>query len=585
ENTSATYIAILTESNGVTNINLNPIEEVVGEETILHPNIEVIGGTTSYGIYSNGEEAKTYLPQGYISVHDSKLTYGAYINRGTYEMGISEGSETTEAEVSRTNPRLDAIGTNRGTGVKKVNGFFNFYDGVIYGSRYAKPETTSKVEYHYEVTTYVDEETGYEYAWLEYMQDDYLGSDAIASITRDMTTTFYKTMTEALEHAENGDEIKLLKSVTESFIIEPSLNVKIDLNNHSLTTKIVNNGSLQVYNGSLQNFDDITVINNGTLLMGKDDGKVSSTSVRIVSEVKALTQNGTFKMYDGYLEGNPSMSGNVDEIAEYSRIYTTKDNQSEKKFLQSLDEDSIKNKETALFLTINPNTGYYDNRKDSTILTVYYGDEIELLEPTKSGCNFIGWEANIEGVLDENQVTVGVNDIELIAKWEVSEDAVAKVGTEYYTTLSDAIFHATDGDTIELLKDVVEDITNDKDVTLDLGGNKVTGEFINIGILRLVNGTIENLDGIGIWNKKTLTLGVNDGSIEMDSVKVIGTEIGIKQDGGLNFYDGYIEGQVALSGNVNSVPKGYYLYIEHNDLKDCQKEYLIGNPQNAVAVT
>ena len=583
--TEGSLIGIKTEGNGQTIVDLLPYEVVDGEETLIYNNVDVIGGTTGYGIYMNAEGAKTTLKGGSISARESKIAYGAYLNLGTYEMGIEDGSGTETADVSRTNPKLEAIGKTRGTGVKKLNGYFNFYDGVIYGSRYAKPETTSKVEYNYEVTTYVDHETGYEYAWLEYMKEDYIGSDAVASITRDLNTTFYASLQEAINHAEANEEVKLLKSITEDVTIENSQKIKLDLNSHSLTTKIINNGELQVYNGSIQNFEEIAVENNNLLIMGENDNKVSSTNIRIVSETKALENHGTFKMYDGYLEGNPAIEGNIDEIAEYSRIFTTKDNQSEKKYLQSLDENSIKNKETALYVTIDPNTGYYDNRREVTTLTKYYEDEFDIEDPIKTGCNFIGWEVNVEGVLEGQHITVGVNDIELKALWEVSDSAVARIGTEYYESLEDAIFHASDEDEVELLKDITEDITNDKNITLNLGGHTILGEFINIGILRLKNGTIENPDGIGLWNKKTLTLGENDGNIEIDSIKIIGTEIGIQQDGGLNFYDGYIEGNVALNGNVNSVPKGYFLYIEHNDLKDCQKEYLIGNPQNAVAVT
>lgn len=117
-----------------------------------------------------------------------------------------------------------------------------------------------------------------------------------------------------------------------------------------------------------------------------------------------------------------------------------------------------------------------------------------------------------------------------------------------------------------------------------MGAKKVTGAFINEGILKILNGTIENPDGIGLVNKKSLTLGENDGDIEIDKIKIIGTTLGLQQDGKFNYYDGYIEGDIALNGSTDSVPKGYFLYNEHNNIKDCQRVYLIGNPQNAVAV-
>ena len=562
--------------------------------------LTVVGGSTNYGVYENGN--KITIKTGKVEAKEAANTYAIYINSGTYEQGVEDGSEREDADVSKSDPEINSYGT-RGIGVKKMNGSFNFYDGIINATRYTKPEMTTLVEKSFEVTTYVNAITGNEFAWLEYIRDDYEHSDAVAKIG----DTFYDTLELAVSKAENGDKIELIKSVTENIEIPNNLNVEIDMQNHSITGQIVNNGTLQIYDGSVQIYNglipvtednvetaNIAVINNGTLIMGQDDGNVSSTSVRIISESLTLKQNGTFNMYDGYLEGNPSLDGEISEIADFSRIYTTRDDQVERKYLQSLSEDAIRRKETNLILEIDPNGGYYDENKSVQYKFLYYEDTYELSAPRKNGCNFVEWEINdldaISGSGTEQDpyvITIGLNDINIKAKWEVREDTVAKIGNEYYTTLADAIFHAEEGDTIELLKNTTEDITipSDKNITIDLGGKKVTGEFINLGILRITNGTIENEDGVGLQNKKTLTMGYNDGEIITDDVMIMGTTIGLQQDGQLNFYDGYIEGDVSLNGGVNSVPKGYFLYTEYNSVKECQRTYLIGNPENAVAVT
>ena len=320
--------------------------------------------------------------------------------------------------------------------------------------------------------------------------------------------------------------------------------------------------------------------------MGENDGKVSSTNVRVVSETTTIENNGTFKMYDGYIEGvNPSLTGDINEIAEFARIYTKKDDQSERKYLQSLSEDAIKNKETDLIISIDPAGGLYNNSKEKQEVFLKYEESYTLLTPTKNACNFIGWEVSEENVLKDSVITMNLSDVNVKAIWEVSDSAVAKIGEEYFTSLQEAIDYAKEGDTIELFKDVEEDVTNTKDIKIDLGGKTVTGEFINNGILKLTNGTIYNPDGIGLVNNKALTLGENDGEIKIEDIKIMGTTLGIEQNGKFNFYDGYLEGEVALHGTTDSVPKGYFLYNEHNDLRDCQRVYLIGNPQNAVAVT
>ena len=570
---------------------LNGTTEVVG-------NIDVYGSSTATGIYVDSSNASVTLKTGFINVSKAPTTYGVYINSGTYTQGIEDGSGNENADVSRQNPKIYSAGTSKGIGVKKLNAQFNFYDGVIYAAKYAKPDTTSHVEKNYEVTTYIDNSIGYEYAWLEYMPDDYIGSGGVASITRELNVTFYDSLTEAIQFANPGEEIVLLKSTSENITINQGEIINLNLNGRSLTSKIINNGILDIYNGSIQNFEDTTIVNNGTLIMGQEEAPVSSTNIRVVSEVKAIEQNGSFIMYDGYIEGNPAINGEINQIAEFSRLYTIKDNQSEKIYLQSLDENSIRNRETALLITIDSLSGYYDSRKGKQSINKFFTDEVLIKDPIKSGCIFLGWDVVGDITLEpidsddplyeqgyRNRFNVGLKDVTLTAKWQVSEDAVAKIGEEYYTTVSDAIYHAKENDTVELLKDVNEDVTNDKNITLDLGTHTLSGSFINMGILRVINGSIINPNGIGLWNKKTLLVGINDTTVSMDSVRIKGTNIGLQNDGGLKFYDGYIEGEVALNGDVESVPQGYYLYIEHNDETNCQREYLIGNPENAVAIT
>ena len=62
-------------------------------------------------------------------------------------------------------------------------------------------------------------------------------------------------------------------------------------------------------------------------------------------------------MYDGYIEGNPALNKSIDKIAEFARLYTKRETQYERIYLQSLSEDAIRNGETDLILTIDPNGG------------------------------------------------------------------------------------------------------------------------------------------------------------------------------------------------------------------------------------
>ena len=567
ENSSYTYKAIYTSSSGLTNMT----------DSLVKAN----GGYTNYGLYIDGVNAKAVILTGNIQVENASTGYGVYIDKGTFEMGHYEGQGVTEEDVSTLNPLIFAQGNSRGIGVKKVNASFNFYDGKIRASKYAKPETTTNVEYQFEVTTYIENDTGYEYAILEYMRNDYQGDTVCL-----LNDVYYKSITEAIDKAGSGDEIILLKSIEEDFTVPTNRNIKLNLNQHSITTKVINNGTLNVYNGSLQNFDDTTIDNRGTLILGENDNNVSSSNIRIISEATTIQSTGTIIMYDGYIEGEQALDGKINTIAQYARIRTVHDEQSEKKFIQSLSPEAIMNGETDLIITVDPDSGYYEGTQDIREIFKKYHETYTLSTPTKRGCNFVGWEVSDDATFDSttNTITVDISDVSVKAIWEVSNDAVARIGEEYYLSLQEALDSASDNDVVELLKDTTEDITNRSNVKLDLGGYTVTGAFINQGELRLVNGTIENTSGIGMINQKLLVMGDNDGNIREESVKIIGTSVGLQQDAIFKFYDGFIEGDIALNGKVDSVPQGYFIFNDRNNIKNCQRVYLIGNPANAVAV-
>ena len=554
-----------------------------GQTVIDNAQVQVVGGNTSYGVYLDGEDSKVTILSGTISTSNAITAYGVYANKGTFEMGHYEGTGNETANVSITDPVVYSYGTTRGIGVKKTNGSFNFYDGIIRASKYAKPETTTNVEYQFEVTTYVDDETGFEYAVLEWMRNDYQGDTVCL-----LNGVYYKTVQEAIDKAEENDQITLLKSVTENINVAIGKNINLNLNKHSITTTLTNSGTLNVYNGSLQSFDKTTVLNYGTFIMGEDDGNVSSSSIRVISEATTIDNRGTLIIYDGYIEGVKAIAGNVDQVAQYARLRKEQDQQSEKRYIQSLSREAIEHGLTDLIITINPMSGYYNNSKEVQEVYIKYHETYPLSTPIKRGCDFIGWDISDENVYnpETNLITMDVSDITVKAKWEVNDTAVAKIGEEYYLSLQEAINVATDGTTIELVKDTIEpSITNRKDITIDLGTHKLTGKITNVGDLKLLNGVVENTNGPAIENNKSLTLGENDGEILEENIQIIGTDIGLLQNGRFNFYDGFIEGDVALSGKVDNVPKGYFLYNDHDILNNCQKIYLIGNPENAVAET
>ena len=108
---------------------------------------------------------------------------------------------------------------------------------------------------------------------------------------------------------------------------------------------------------------------------------------------------------------------------------------------------------------------------------------------------------------------------------------VAKIGDKEYATLTEAINNAAEGATIELLGDVTEDITVNKNITID--GNKSDGTICEIkGSMSITNGNIINVKLVQDGEKHLLNLGSEnkDNKINLTNVTfVYGVDAYIKE--------------------------------------------------------
>ena len=604
-------------------INNQLINDTEAENDIAPVNlsVNVEGGSYNYAIYLDNDNSKVTMISGAVMVKAANNGYGVYINRGTFTLGEQETDEnkkgTADAEVSTTNPYIYAVARARGYGVKKVNGTFKYYDGKIIGSTSSKPETTTEVEYKYEATTYLTSKR-YEKTILEYMKDDYSGS-TVARID----STYYPSLTDAFDKAQDGDTIILLKNTNETEIVNLK-NITLEMGGHRATAQINNKGNLTIINGSIGNYETTTIINDGTLTIGEDDGVIDNLNTGVISESTAIINNGTLNYYDGYIEGNISVSGTINQIAPQTRVrkivtnYSDSENvitsSSEKITLQLLTEEAIKNRETDLLLRIDPNNGYYLGSKDIIESYQLYGDQIELEIPSKNACIFKGWIISVYGIAitdDEGNVTVvdeefvvddhgllevlengntlfrmGGTDVTIEADWEIDSRAVARIGNDYYLTLEEAFNAATNGEEIVLLKSLEQDITipTETNAKFNLNKNTITGTITNNGTIQIDNGTVTSED-IGIINNGTLTLGDDDGEVFNDTIFVYGRNIALQQNGTFNFYDGLLQGILGIQGGAQGVPRGKYLYVDRSEDQTEQVVYLVGATTSFVAAT
>lgn len=72
---------------------------------------------------------------------------------------------------------------------------------------------------------------------------------------------------------------------------------------------------------------------------------------------------------------------------------------------------------------------------------------------------------------------------------------VAKIGETEYGSLAEAIAAAKDGETVTLLADATEDVTINKNITLDLGGKTLTNTGAGKATISVTGGTVTVKNG------------------------------------------------------------------------------------------
>lgn len=119
---------------------------------------------------------------------------------------------------------------------------------------------------------------------------------------------------------------------------------------------------------------------------------------------------------------------------------------------------------------------------------------------------------------------------------EESEEYVAKIGDTGYVKLQGAVEAADTGDTVELLQSVTEAVTTYSDITINMGGNTITGDVEATESLTLNNGVIKGTLKMDCFGGSLLLTApaeaeaAIDGGLEasMGSVSISGARIGVK---------------------------------------------------------
>ncbi len=235
----------------------------------------------------------------------------------------------------------------------------------------------------------------------------------------------------------------------------------------------------------------------------------------------------------------------------------------------TLDTDTVltANWQSNIFydVTVNPNGGSYDGSTSPSVYSTRDGSTFTIGEATLSGYYVDYWSVTSGSAVIVNNSFVVAEDTEITAHWDRAVARIERTG-KLYSSIMAAENDAQTNDTITLLVDTTETVTNSKQVTLDLNSHTVTGSLTNTtaGNLTIINGEINNSNGAAVINNGILTLGVDDydpdtgvANVINNNVRLIGTTAGLYQDNDtyeFYYYDGYLEGDLGLVGGYDGSP-------------------------------
>lgn len=188
------------------------------------------------------------------------------------------------------------------------------------------------------------------------------------------------------------------------------------------------------------------------------------------------------------------------------------------------------------------------------------------------------YSSNIKEFLTDGNTAVADSNGNYIVEGVTPQNAVAKIGDEYYRSLNDAFnaVEATNKTTIEILKDIVLDssdkkitLTN-KNVVLDLGNHLISAletysaeSFVVVG-----SGASLTIQGVGDASIDLTQAGAENlnviknsaGNLQITGGKIIGRNIAVEMTGG----EATISGNASVTGSTAVKVQGASLTVADN---------------------
>ena len=365
-------------------------------------------------------------------------------------------------------------------------------------------------------------------------------NEAEAQIKRNGVYRYFTTLAEAVEKAKAGETIELLKDITATEVIwiEKSLTIngngkkvestanrvfRVNADNIEVTLNNVN----MVNTAERVGTNDIRGISIDLGLAGVkltlNDCSVDFTDFSANDWTYAVNVSGNGTGHTVTVNGGTYEGANVINVHGANNTVTVKD---------------------AVITSTYPNNDQYYG---ACIWVLQNQDsKVTATGNTFNGNNAIAFNLGTGTTLTES------NNI------DNTTICVAKIGSEYYTSLKDAFEVAQDGDEIKVLQNIAlsESITNAKKVTLDLNGKTITGTDNATGSF----GLITNKGELTITGNGKITLEATEDRDWNAYSSVISNTVG----GKLTVENGTIEhlGGTDMAYGIDNLTNGKGTYAE-----------------------
>ena len=527
-------------------------------------------------------------------------SYGIYNNSGKITIGIKEDGVVSQEEPYIKGERRGTSGDHKGYGVRNTTGKLYYYDGKIEGSTRGISGNITEIEGNTELLVTKDTT---EILQLEIKETN------VARVNGVEYDSIQKAV-EACGETESTIEILRDSNPGATIIIGENQNITIDLKGYTTNnyTELQNKGTLKIVDTSTEQSGKIVGLA-GTAV--SNSGTMTVESGGIADSGYGIQNTGTLNITGGNITDNTyGVYNNKSGITTIAGGNINSNTYGIYNYNATLDIDSsgITNNDYGIYnaggttnikegAEVQSNIGIYNSsgrlnigeqgtmNPDSPIITgetyglvnsatgiVYmYDGQVRGKEGATQG--YITYTESGYAVANKTEGEYNIDYLVLAGTVET----VAEVNGIAFSNLQSAINSVIgeEAQTVKLTNGVMLEstlhISEGQNIILDMNGRTISSNIDltiqNEGNLTIIDSTssgvgkISSTTGVAIENSGTLTLGVDDGTVNQDLITIDGTTYGIVNSGTLNFYDGTINGASAIQGTITDRPEGYLIRI------------------------